>query len=135
MRGTPGNSCFRHNQGGRDFDPELVDQQAILPKFVSACGFANAKAAGYEADDFLAAAVANEERAGGTTLAARLATMDATVPLPAIRDQHPHWDRAARLAQDWELDRLARRLGELAAQLWPACGFVCRRPIAMTDCF
>jgi hypothetical protein len=33
-------------------------------------GFANAKAAGYEADDFLAAAVAKEEKRGGTCLVA-----------------------------------------------------------------
>src|SRR5258708_39974873 len=33
-------------------------------------GFVNAKAAGYEADDFLAAAVAREERRGGTVLVA-----------------------------------------------------------------
>ena len=41
---------------------DLLDQLALIPQFVSACGFANAKAAGYEADDFLAAAVAAEER-------------------------------------------------------------------------
>jgi DNA polymerase I len=206
---------FPPYQGGRDFDPELVDQLAILPNFVSACGFAVAKAPGYEADDFLAAAVADEERAGGRTLVAsgdrdafqlassrttilhpvkagdmarigpaevaerygvrpsqvpdfialrgdssdklpgargvgpkraavvlnqfgsleailtagqfgdqaedlklykRLATMDATAPLPAICDQHPQWDRAGELARQWELDRLARRLEELARQ-------------------
>jgi DNA polymerase-1 len=37
---------------------------------VAACGFANAKAAGYEADDFLAAAVAAEERRGGKAVVA-----------------------------------------------------------------
>jgi DNA polymerase-1 len=57
-------------QGGRDFDQELVDQLSILPEFVAACGFANAKGPGYEADDFLAAAVASEERRRGTTLVA-----------------------------------------------------------------
>jgi DNA polymerase I len=36
----------------------------------AACGFANAKAAGYEADDFLAAAAAAEERRGGIALIA-----------------------------------------------------------------
>ena len=39
-------------------------------EFVAACGFANAKAPGYEADDFLAAAVAQEERRGGTAIVA-----------------------------------------------------------------
>ncbi len=57
-------------QGGRDFDGELVEQLEILPQFVAACGFASAKAAGYEADDFLAAAVAQEERRGGTAIVA-----------------------------------------------------------------
>lgn len=37
---------------------------------MAACGFANAKADGYEADDFLAAAVAREEKRGGTALVA-----------------------------------------------------------------
>ena len=61
---------FPAYQGGRQFDEELVDQLEALPEFVAACGFANAKAPGYEADDFLAAAVAAEERRGGTALVA-----------------------------------------------------------------
>jgi DNA polymerase-1 len=63
-------ALFEGYQGGREFDDELVDQLGVLPEFVAACGFANAKGAGYEADDFLAAAVAKEERAGGTVLVA-----------------------------------------------------------------
>jgi len=66
---------YRHRalatyQAGRAFDPELVDQLELLPQFVAACGFACAKAPGYEADDFLAAAVAHEERRGGRVLVA-----------------------------------------------------------------
>lgn len=66
---------YRHEalasyQSGREFDDELVDQLDVLPELVAACGFASAKAAGYEADDFLAAAVAREERRGGTTVVA-----------------------------------------------------------------
>jgi DNA polymerase-1 len=61
---------FEAYQSGRDFDGELVDQLAVLPRFVTACGFAVAKGAGYEADDFLAAAVAQEERRGGTAIVA-----------------------------------------------------------------
>ena len=57
-------------QAGREFDGELVDQLVALPEFVTACGFVCAKAAGYEADDFLAAAVAREERRGGTAIVA-----------------------------------------------------------------
>jgi DNA polymerase I len=63
-------AAFADYQGGREFDDELVDQLDILPSFVSACGFANAKAAGFEADDFLAAAVAKEERRGGKIIVA-----------------------------------------------------------------
>src|SRR5947199_3352014 len=53
---------FPDYQSGRHFDKELIEQLDILPAFVAACGFANAKAPGYEADDFLAAAVAREEK-------------------------------------------------------------------------
>ncbi len=61
---------FPPYQGGRQFDAELVEQLEVLPEFVAACGFANAKRAGYEADDFLAAAVAAEERRAGGALVA-----------------------------------------------------------------
>ncbi|HEY1258729.1 MAG TPA: 5'-3' exonuclease [Stellaceae bacterium] len=208
---------YRHDaletyQSGRVFDAELVEQLDVLPQFVAACGFANGKAPGYEADDFLAAAVVQEERQGGTALVAsgdrdafqlaspsttilqpvrageiarigpaevrerygvdpaqvpdfialrgdpsdkipgakgigaktaaallhrygsleallaegrfpaaaeklrlyrRIATMDATAPLPALDDQTPSWGEAAKLARDWGLNRLADRLGEL----------------------
>jgi DNA polymerase I len=64
------NRALAGYQGGRTFDAELVDQLEVLPQFVTACGFACAKEAGYEADDFLAAAVAKEERRGGTAIVA-----------------------------------------------------------------
>jgi 5'-3' exonuclease len=205
---------FPAYQGGRHFDDELVEQLEILPRFVAACGFAYAKAAGYEADDFLAAAAAAEERRRGRALVAsgdrdsfqlasdrstilfpvkageilrlgpaevrarygvepqqvpdfialrgdpsdglpgargigpkgaaallhkfptledafaaghlaaqaeqlriyrKIATMDPAAPLPALADQTPSWDKAAALAREWALDRLAQRLEELAA--------------------
>jgi DNA polymerase I len=205
--------AFPDYQSGRQFDAALLDQLDVLPLFVAACGFAYAKAPGYEADDFLAAAVAHEEGRGGTVLVAsgdrdtfqlaselttilhpvragemarirpadvrerygvdpkqvpdfialrgdpsdrlpgakgigpkgaagllrkyatldemlaagrfpaqaeelrlyrRIATMDATAPLPALADQAPTWAEAAALARDWELNRLADRLAELA---------------------
>src|SRR5688572_22213493 len=56
-------------QAGREFDDELVEQLEVLPEFVAACGFVGAKAAGYEADDFLAAAVAKGERTGSVLVA------------------------------------------------------------------
>ena len=66
---------YRHNalpgyQSGREFDAELIEQLEILPQFVTACGFAAAKAPGFEADDFLAAAVALEEKGGGCAVVA-----------------------------------------------------------------
>jgi len=61
---------FPAYQSGRVFDQELLGQLQVLPEFVTACGFANAKAPGYEADDFLAAAVAAEEHRRGTAIVA-----------------------------------------------------------------
>jgi DNA polymerase-1 len=205
---------YRHEaletyQADREFDDELVEQLEMLPQFVSACGFANAKAAGYEVDDFLAAAVAKEERRSGRTLVATgdrdafqlasekttilqpikageiarigpaevvqrygveprqvpafialrgdpsdkipgapgvgpktaaallqkhgslekvlassrfqaqaeqlrlyrsIATMNKTAPVPVLHDQKPTWERAAALAKEWGLKRLAERL-------------------------
>ena len=75
---------YRHEllagyQAGREFDPELL----------AAAGIACAKAAGFEADDFLAAAVASERAARGTSLVAtsdrdafQLAANDVTILQP-----------------------------------------------------
>ena len=70
--GTPTkrHELFPAYQSGREFDDELIEQLNVLPELVAAFGFANAKAPGYEADDFLAAAVAAEECAGGSALVA-----------------------------------------------------------------
>jgi DNA polymerase-1 len=205
---------FPGYQGGREFDAEIIDQLDVLPEFVAACGFATAKAPGFEADDFLAAAAAEETRRGGRALVAsgdrdafqlasdtvtilhpvragemarigpaevrerygvepaqvpdfialrgdpsdklpgargvgakgaatllrqyptledalaagrfpeqadelrlfrRIAAMDPAAPIPALDDQMPTWGKAAALARDWELNRLAERLEELAA--------------------
>jgi DNA polymerase I len=64
---------YRHEllaayQSGRDFPRDLTDQLARLPELVEALGFSWAKEAGYEADDFLAAAAVSEERQKGSTL-------------------------------------------------------------------
>ena len=205
---------FPAYQGGRQFDDELVEQLELLPQFVSACGFANAKAPGFEADDFLSAAVAGEEKKKGIVLVAsgdrdafqlasdattvlhpvkggelarigpaevrerydveprqvpdfialrgdpsdklpgargvgakgaatllhryatledaiaagkfrdqaeelrlykRIATMNPAAPIPRLTNQVPTWGRAAVLARDWQLDRLAQRLDERAS--------------------
>jgi DNA polymerase I len=57
-------------QSGREFEPDLLEQLDLAPLLVEAIGFAVAKADGYEADDFLAAAVAFEEARGGSVLVA-----------------------------------------------------------------
>jgi DNA polymerase I len=62
--------AFPAYQSGREFDDAIIEQLAVIPEFVTACGFANARGAGYEADDFLAAAAASEEKQGGRMLVA-----------------------------------------------------------------
>jgi len=62
--------AFPAYQSGRTFDDSCIEQLGMLPRLCDALGFATAKAAGYEADDFLAAAVASEEGRGGTCLVA-----------------------------------------------------------------
>ena len=57
--------AFEGYQAGRHFDQSLLDQLDMLPELVQALGFAAAKAPGYEADDFLAAAVRSEEKRRG----------------------------------------------------------------------
>jgi 5'-3' exonuclease len=209
------NEAFPSYQSGRQFDDALVEQLDLLPELVAALGFTVAKAAGYEADDFLAAGVAQEESRNGFTLVAtsdrdafqlvselttvlqpvkgvselarigpaevrerygvepmqvpdfialrgdpsdklpgargigpktaasilaeygtleaaleagrfsaqreelllyrRIATMDASAPLPSITDQTPDWAGASALAESWGLGNLASRLEALAA--------------------
>ena len=213
---TLGTPTYRHEafagyQSGREFDDELVEQLELLPELVESLGFACAKAAGYEADDFLAAAarrsrgpvlVATSDRdafqlasdtvtilqpargvselarigpaevrdrygvepqqvpdlialrgdpsdripgaqgvgpkkaaevirehgsleaalragrfsaeADALRLYRRMATMDASAPLPSLRVQTPTWGRGAELARDWGLNALADRLAALA---------------------
>jgi exodeoxyribonuclease-3 len=207
--------AFPPYQSGRKFDAALLEQLDIIPVFVTACGFRNAKIPGYEADDFLAAAAAAEEKRDGTavivsgdrdtfqlasehttilfpiragemarigpaevrarygvdpkqvpdfialrgdpsdrlpgapgvgsagaaallrkygTLEAALmagryaaqantlrlfrsiATMDRNAPLPSLRSQKPTWQKAARLAHDWQLKQLAKRFEELVSR-------------------
>jgi DNA polymerase-1 len=215
---TLGVPTYRHEaleayQSGRVFDDELVEQLEALPQFVTACGIACAKAPGYEADDFLAAAVAREELAGGTVVVATgdrdayqlvsasttvlqpiragemarigpaevrarygieprqvpdfialrgdasdripglagvgprgaaallrtygslekaiaagrfaaqaetlrlyqsIATMNTSAPLPPLPSKRPSWSKAAALAREWQLGRLADRLDAMA---------------------
>ncbi|HSL63052.1 MAG TPA: 5'-3' exonuclease [Gaiellaceae bacterium] len=208
--------AFPGYQAGRDFPRELTEQLDRLPELVGALGFASAKAPGYEADDFLGAAVAVEEARGGSSLVLtsdrdmfqlaserttilqptrgvselrrigpaevrerygvepsqvpdfialrgdpsdrlpgargvgdkkaaqllreygsleaalaagrfaaeaedlrlfrRIATVDASAPVPPLPDQTPTWAEASELVRAWGLARLADRLAALAAE-------------------
>ncbi|TML50132.1 MAG: 5'-3' exonuclease [Actinobacteria bacterium] len=63
-------TAFDGYQAGREFEAELLEQLDMLPGFISEARIVCVKAAGYEADDFLAAAAAKEEAAGGHALVA-----------------------------------------------------------------
>jgi len=83
------NALLPTYQSGREFDPEIVDQLALLPALVASTGIVCGKHGGYEADDFLAAAVVAERARGGTTLVAtsdrdafQLAAPDVTILQP-----------------------------------------------------
>src|SRR4051794_12778832 len=62
--------AFEPYQSGRVFEESLLEQLPLMVQLVGALGFANAKGGGYEADDFLGAAVAFEEGRGGEALVA-----------------------------------------------------------------
>jgi DNA polymerase-1 len=209
------NEAYEPYQSGREFEESLLEQLELLPQLSAALGFAIAKAPGYEADDFLAAAVASEEKRGGETLVAtsdrdlfqlasprtmilqpvrgvseiarigpaevrerygvepeqvpdfialrgdpsdrlpgaagigpkkaadilrqhttledalaagrfaaeaedlrlyrRIATLDASAPLPPLEDQKPTWAEASSLTRDWGLNQLADRLERLSS--------------------
>ncbi|HJW66532.1 MAG TPA: 5'-3' exonuclease [Gaiellaceae bacterium] len=206
---------FEPYQSGRVFEESLLEQLPMMVRLISAMGFAYAKEGGYEADDFLGAAVAFEEGRGGEALVAtsdrdlfqlasdrttilqpvrgvselarigppevverygvepaqvpdfialrgdpsdklpgaagvgpkkaadvlreypsleaaleagrfsaeaedlrlyrRIATVDASAPLPPLEDQDPTWAEASALAREWDLNGLADRLAKLAA--------------------
>jgi DNA polymerase-1 len=204
--------AFEPYQSGRVFDESLLEQLPLMVELVAALGFAYAKEGGYEADDFLGAAVASEEEGGGTAVVAtsdrdlfqlaserttilqpvrgvselarigppevlerygvepgqvpdfialrgdpsdklpgaagigpkkaadllrqygslesaleagrfsaeaedlrlyrRIATVDASAPLPPLRDQIPTWAEASALSREWGLNGLADRLAK-----------------------
>jgi DNA polymerase-1 len=205
--------AFEPYQSGRVFEESLLEQLKLMPQLVGAMGFASAKEGGYEADDFLGAAVAAEEKRKGKALVAtsdrdlfqlasarttilqpvrgvselarigppevrerygvepeqvpdfialrgdpsdklpgargvgpktaadvlgqygtleaaleagrfsseaedlrlyrRIATVDASAPLPPLEDQKPTWAEASALAREWGLNGLADRLAKL----------------------
>jgi DNA polymerase-1 len=85
---------YRHEllpgyQAGRVFDPDLLEQLDLAPALLEAAGIVCGKAPGYEADDFLASAVASERARKGTAIVAtsdrdafQLVTDDVTVLQP-----------------------------------------------------
>ena len=206
--------AFEPYQSGRVFEESLLEQLPLMVQLVGAMGFAYAKEGGYEADDFLGAAVAAEEHRKGHALVAtsdrdlfqlasdrttilqpvkgvselarigpaevverydvqpkqvpdfialrgdpsdklpgargvgpktaadvlrqygslesaleagrfsaeaedlrlyrRIATVDASAPLPPLEDQSPTWAEASDLTREWGLNALADRLAKLA---------------------
>ena len=46
----------------------------------------------------------------------RIATMDASAPVPPLRNRRPTWAKAAELAREWQLNKLAERLAALATK-------------------
>src|ERR687883_460369 len=70
---TLGVETYRHKlwpdyQAGRVFDRAILEQLDVLPEVAAAFGFGVGKLAGYEADDFMAAAARAETRRGGHSL-------------------------------------------------------------------
>jgi DNA polymerase-1 len=61
---------FEGYQAGREFDADLLEQLDLMPELVRSFGFVAAKGDGYEADDFLAAAVRQEEERSGNAVVA-----------------------------------------------------------------
>jgi DNA polymerase-1 len=66
---------YRHEllpsyQSGREFDDDIVEQLELLPALVASTGIVCGKQAGFEADDFLGAAVHQEDGRGGSTVVA-----------------------------------------------------------------
>jgi DNA polymerase-1 len=70
---TLGVETYRHQlwppyQSGRVFESEIVQQLGLLPGLCEAFGFGVGQSAGFEADDLMAAAAAEEVGRGGTCL-------------------------------------------------------------------
>jgi DNA polymerase I len=62
------NALWPAYQGGRVFEPEIVEQLERLPDLCRAFGFGVGKAPGYEADDLMATAARLESETGGSSL-------------------------------------------------------------------
>jgi hypothetical protein len=64
---------------------------------------------GSSAIEFLPARIRQTNGVG-----ARVALCALSGKVPALRNQKPTWTRAAKLAREWQLNRLAERLDALA---------------------
>src|SRR5436190_5968592 len=103
-------TAFDGYQAGREFEAELLEQLDMLPGFISEARIVCVKAAGYEADDFLAAAAAKEEAAGGHALGAtsdrdafQLASERTTVLQP-VRGSAPARIRPAEVRERYGVE-------------------------------
>jgi len=124
------NEAFDAYQGGRVFDPELLEQLDMLPELVRAMGFAAAKGAGYEADDFLAAAVASEEARGGSAVvvtsdrdAFQLASERTTIlqPVRAVQRRQRRGKTVSDALPVLRFHLLPRLLRGVAVKMWMPC--------------
>jgi DNA polymerase-1 len=103
-------TSFSGYQAGRVFEPELLEQLDLLPGFIAKAGIACAKTPGFEADDFLAAAAAQEEASGGLALVAtsdrdafQLAS-DRTTVLQPVRGSPPARIEPAQVRERYGVD-------------------------------
>ena len=122
---------YRHEayepyQSGRVFDPALLEQLPMLPELVQALGFTAAKAPGYEADDFLAAAVAAAKKKRWPAL---VVTSDRdSFQLASKTGDDPHADARRERARP---DRPGRGAGALRRRAEAGAGLhrAARRPV------
>ena len=101
-------------QSGREFDDALLEQLDALPQLVAAFGFACAKAPGYEADDFLAAA-APAKAAGPFSSRRRTATRSSS--WVEARDRSSSRSRASASSRGSGLPRCASGTASSPAQV------------------
>ena len=125
---TKRHEMFPAYQSGREFDDDLIEQLNVLPELVAAFGFASAKAPGFEADDFLAGAVAAEERTGGIVVVAsgdRIPFSSPRRALPSSIRQEAEKSRASGL----------KRSGNAMASIQTKCRTSLRSEvILLTNC-
>lgn len=123
-------------QAGRNFvdDEAFMEQLDRVPELIAALGFPVAKHAGYEADDFLAAAVRAEEAAGGTCLVYssdrdlfQLASDRTAILRPRRGSSQPEWIGPAQVrelygVEPWQVPDFIALRGDPADRIPGAAG-------------